>query len=77
MLVREFPTLQGVMGKHYAAHAGEPRVAASPDTVKRIKGLGLEVIVEAGAGRASRITDEGLRISEICLADGETSKVAG
>ena len=37
---------------------GEPRVAASPDTVKRIKALGLDVIVEAGAGRASRITDE-------------------
>jgi NAD(P) transhydrogenase subunit alpha len=37
---------------------GEPRVAASPDTVKRIKALGLDVVVEAGAGRASRITDE-------------------
>jgi NAD(P) transhydrogenase subunit alpha len=36
----------------------EPRVAASPDTVKRLSGLGFEVIVEAGAGRASRITDE-------------------
>ncbi|RST85796.1 Re/Si-specific NAD(P)(+) transhydrogenase subunit alpha [Aquibium carbonis] len=36
---------------------GEPRVAASPDTVKRIKALGLDVIVEAGAGRASRIAD--------------------
>lgn len=36
----------------------EPRVAASPDTVKRIAGLGFDVIVEAGAGAASRITDD-------------------
>jgi NAD(P) transhydrogenase subunit alpha len=40
------------------AGAGEPRVAASPDTVKRIKAMGLDVIVEAGAGAASRIVDE-------------------
>lgn len=38
--------------------AGEGRVAASPDTVKRLSGLGLSVIVEAGAGSASRIPDE-------------------
>ena len=38
--------------------ANEPRVAASPDTVKRLAGLGFEVIVESGAGRASRIPDE-------------------
>src|SRR5690606_32250381 len=36
----------------------EGRVAASPETVKRLVGLGLEVIVEAGAGTASRIPDE-------------------
>ncbi|RWK34125.1 Re/Si-specific NAD(P)(+) transhydrogenase subunit alpha [Mesorhizobium sp.] len=36
----------------------EPRVAASPDTVKRLAGLGFEVIVESGAGTASRIPDE-------------------
>jgi NAD(P) transhydrogenase subunit alpha len=35
----------------------EPRVAASPDTVKRLKGLGLDVVVESGAGTASRIPD--------------------
>jgi H+-translocating NAD(P) transhydrogenase subunit alpha len=38
--------------------ASEPRVAASPETVKRIAGLGLEVIVEAGAGAASRVPDD-------------------
>ena len=36
----------------------ETRVAASPDTVKRLVGLGLDVIVEKDAGAASRITDE-------------------
>jgi NAD(P) transhydrogenase subunit alpha len=36
----------------------EGRVAASPETVKRLVGLGFEVIVEAGAGTASRITDD-------------------
>jgi NAD(P) transhydrogenase subunit alpha len=36
---------------------GEPRVAGSPDTVKKMKSLGLDVIVEAGAGNLSRIPD--------------------
>lgn len=36
----------------------EPRVAASPETVKRLVGLGFEVVVEAGAGTASRIADD-------------------
>ena len=35
----------------------ETRVAASPDTVKRLKALGFDVVVEAGAGQASRILD--------------------
>ncbi len=38
--------------------ANEPRVAASPDTVKRLAALGLDVIVETGAGTRSRIPDE-------------------
>ncbi|RWP39738.1 MAG: Re/Si-specific NAD(P)(+) transhydrogenase subunit alpha [Mesorhizobium sp.] len=38
--------------------ANELRVAASPDTVKRLAGLGFDVIVESGAGMASRIPDE-------------------
>ncbi len=37
---------------------GEPRVGASPDTVKRLAGLGFDVVVEAGAGLGSRITDD-------------------
>jgi NAD(P) transhydrogenase subunit alpha len=37
--------------------AGEARVAATPDTVKKLKGLGLEVAVETGAGAGARISD--------------------
>ncbi|RVC71077.1 NAD(P)(+) transhydrogenase (Re/Si-specific) subunit alpha, partial [Mesorhizobium sp. M00.F.Ca.ET.038.03.1.1] len=36
----------------------EPRVAASPETVKRLVGLGFDVIVEKGAGLGSRILDQ-------------------
>jgi H+-translocating NAD(P) transhydrogenase subunit alpha len=37
--------------------AGETRVAATPDTVKKLKGLGLEVTVETGAGSGAHIAD--------------------
>ncbi|MCK5930532.1 NAD(P) transhydrogenase subunit alpha [Fulvimarina manganoxydans] len=37
---------------------GEPRVAASPDTVKKLAGLGATIVIESGAGALSRITDE-------------------
>ncbi|MCV9998384.1 Re/Si-specific NAD(P)(+) transhydrogenase subunit alpha [Pararhizobium sp. YC-54] len=36
---------------------GEGRVAASPESVKKLKTLGFEVVVEAGAGFLSRIPD--------------------
>jgi NAD(P) transhydrogenase subunit alpha len=36
---------------------GETRVAASPETVKKLKGLGLDVVVETGAGETARIPD--------------------
>jgi H+-translocating NAD(P) transhydrogenase subunit alpha len=37
--------------------AGEPRVAATPETVKKIKALGAEIVVERGAGLHSGILD--------------------
>ena len=37
--------------------AGEPRVAATPETVKKLIGLGAQVAVEAGAGQGSGILD--------------------
>jgi proton-translocating NAD(P)+ transhydrogenase subunit alpha len=36
---------------------GEPRVAATPETVKKLTGLGAEVAVEPGAGIKSGILD--------------------
>ena len=41
--------------------ADEPRVAVSPETVKKLVGLGAKVKVEAGAGVRSRFSDEALR----------------
>lgn len=38
-------------------YEGETRVAATPDTVKKLAGLGFEVSVEAGAGLASSFMD--------------------
>ena len=40
---------------------GEARVAASPETVKKFKALGLDVVVEAGAGAGARISDAQFR----------------
>jgi NAD(P) transhydrogenase subunit alpha len=37
--------------------AGETRVAATPESVKKLKGLGLDVIVESGAGIGAKISD--------------------
>ena len=57
---------------------GEPRVACSPDTVKKMKSLGLDVVVETGAGALSRIPDSdyekaGARIGSI--ADARSADV--
>jgi NAD(P) transhydrogenase subunit alpha len=37
--------------------ADETRVAATPETVRKLKGLGLDVEVEAGAGQAAHFSD--------------------
>src|SRR6202034_4733250 len=37
--------------------SGEPRVAATPETVKKLTGLGAEVAVEPGAGVKSGVLD--------------------
>ncbi len=41
--------------------ADEPRVAVSPDTVKKFTGLGVKVRVESGAGLRSRFSDDAYR----------------
>src|SRR5215472_7845245 len=36
---------------------GEARVAATPETVKKLKGLGPDIVVESGAGARARMAD--------------------
>src|SRR5258706_6757692 len=36
---------------------GETRVAATPESVKKFKTLGLEVVVQSGAGRGAKLSD--------------------
>ncbi len=43
------------------SRAGEPRVAATPETVKKLIALGLEVAVEAGAGGGAFFSDAAYR----------------
>jgi H+-translocating NAD(P) transhydrogenase subunit alpha len=38
-------------------HAGETRVAVTPDSIKKLKAAGFEVVVESGAGLAASIPD--------------------
>jgi NAD(P) transhydrogenase subunit alpha len=44
-----------------AEREGEPRVAVSSETVKKLTGLGCNVRVQAGAGARSRFADEALK----------------
>ncbi len=46
----------------------ERRVAASPDTVKRLVGQGHEVVVEAGAGNGASFTDEAYAAAGAAIA---------
>ncbi len=50
--------------------AGEPRVAATPDTVKRLIGLGAEVAVDAGAGLRAGIPDADFAAAGAQVASG-------
>lgn len=47
----------------------ELRVAASPDTVKRLVGRGLDVLVEAGAGAGARYADQSFAEAGAKLVD--------
>jgi NAD(P) transhydrogenase subunit alpha len=48
---------------------GEARVAATPDTVKRLVGPGIEVLIEAGAGAAARFSDQSFADAGATLVD--------
>ena len=49
--------------------AAEPRVAATPETVKKMKALGAEVAVEPGAGVKSGILDQDYMAAGAAIAD--------
>lgn len=54
----------------------EPRVAASPESVKKLKSLGLDVIVEKGAGALSRVLDADFEAAGAKLGTASDSKSA-
>ncbi|MCP5432910.1 MAG: Re/Si-specific NAD(P)(+) transhydrogenase subunit alpha [Alphaproteobacteria bacterium] len=56
---------------------GETRLAATPETVKKLVGLGLEVTVEAGAGAGAFIADAALEAAGAKLAKGAKATVEG
>jgi len=50
---------------------GEARVAATPETVKKLTAAGLAVTVEAGAGEAAHFTDAAYRDAGATLLEGD------
>ncbi|WP_198376422.1 NAD(P) transhydrogenase subunit alpha [Neoroseomonas rubea] len=57
--------------------SGETRVAATPETVKKYVGLGLEVAVESGAGLASGIIDAAYAEAGATIAADAAGALAG
>jgi NAD(P) transhydrogenase subunit alpha len=57
--------------------AHEKRVAASPDTVKRMVGMGLEIVVETNAGLAASFTDQAYEAAGATIAKDAASACAG
>ena len=57
--------------------AGELRVAASPDTVKRFVGLGAEVSIETGAGEGAAVPDEEFAKAGAVIAKDEGEALSG
>lgn len=55
---------------------GEARVAASPDSVKRLLALGFTVTVEAGAGSGSAMPDEAYAAAGAAIAPDPQSLLA-
>src|SRR5215467_5748009 len=56
---------------------GEARVAATAETVKKLKGLGLEVTVETGAGALARVSDQDYLAAGATIAPDMASTLAG
>jgi NAD(P) transhydrogenase subunit alpha len=58
-------------------HAYETRVAATPETVKKLVGMGLEVAIESGAGLASAISDADYQAAGAVIAPDAAAALAG
>ena len=58
------------------ADAAEPRVAATPDTVKKLKALGADIVVETGAGVKSGILDADYEAAGASIGQSAASVVA-
>jgi NAD(P) transhydrogenase subunit alpha len=56
---------------------GERRVAASPDTVKRYKSLGLDVVVETGAGAGAYVSDADFTAAGAMIAPDAGQAIQG
>lgn len=56
---------------------GETRVAATPETVKRMKKLGLTVTVEKGAGDASHLLDSAFTEAGATIKEGDDAWAEG
>ena len=56
---------------------GETRVAASPETVGKLKKAGLDVCVQAGAGEAAAFSDDAFREAGAEVANDAASGYAG
>jgi H+-translocating NAD(P) transhydrogenase subunit alpha len=57
--------------------AFERRVAASPDTVKQLKGMGLDVAVETGAGEGAFFVDGAYEAAGATIAADEAAALDG
>jgi NAD(P) transhydrogenase subunit alpha len=60
-----------------AERDGEPRVAVSPETVRKLTALGCSVRVEAGAGARSRFADDALAAQGARIAASAAEALSG
>jgi NAD(P) transhydrogenase subunit alpha len=56
---------------------GETRVAAVPDSVKKLTALGIQVVIEAGAGEAAAVSDAALRDAGAEIVTDAATALAG
>ena len=64
-----------VVGVVAESAAGETRVAATPETVGKLIGLGYDVVVESGAGEAASFTDDAYAEAGATIGDAWGSEI--